>query len=78
MAMHGAKHIIAMTRSGISDERSQATVRDCNALGCEVQEAKADVCNADVDRAFKIAKHPLGGIIQGAVILRVRDASLHH
>lgn len=72
MAAHGAKHIIAMTRSGISDERSQAIVRDCNALGCEVQEAKADVCNSDdVELAFKAAKLPVGGIIQGAVILRV-------
>ncbi|TVY26941.1 Fumagillin dodecapentaenoate synthase [Lachnellula hyalina] len=71
MAAHGAKYIIAMTRSGISDERSQAIVRDCNALGCEVQEAKADVTNTeDVESAFKAATHPVGGIIQGAVILR--------
>lgn len=77
MAAHGAKYIIAMTRSGISDERSQAIVRDCNALGCEIQEAKADVTNAeDVERAFKAAKKPVGGIIQGAVILRVSSLLL--
>jgi len=63
-----------MTRSGISDEMSQAIVRDCNSLGCEVQEAKADVCNPeDVERAFKTALQPVGGIIQGAVVLRVRE-----
>lgn len=74
MAQHGAKHIIAMTRSGISDDISQAIVRDCNSLGCEVQEAKADVCNAeDVERAFKTALQPIGGIVQGAVVLRVRE-----
>ncbi|KUJ19568.1 uncharacterized protein LY89DRAFT_696039 [Mollisia scopiformis] len=70
-AFFGAKHMIAMTRSGIADEMSQAIVRDCAAFGCDVQEAKADVCNAeDVERVFKTAMYPVGGIIQGAVILR--------
>ncbi|TGO18312.1 hypothetical protein BPAE_0387g00010 [Botrytis paeoniae] len=71
LATKGAKHIISMSRSGISDERSQAIVKNCNALGCDVQEARADVSNAeDVERAFKEASLPIGGIIQGAMVLR--------
>ena len=72
MAKHGAKHIISMSRSGCSDERSQALVSACSALGCQVQEVKADVSDAkSVHQAFKNATRPIRGVVQGAMVLRV-------
>lgn len=72
MARNGAKHIISMSRSGCSDEKSQGTVLNCQALGCEIQEAKGDVSSIeDVKNAFKAANKPIGGVIQGAMVLRV-------
>lgn len=73
LAVHGAKYVISMSRSGITDERSQGIVNDCNSFGCEVQEATADVSRAeDVERVFKQAIRPIAGIVQGAMVLRVR------
>ena len=72
MAQNGAKHLISLSRSGCTDERSQTVVMNCKALGCEVYEAKADVSNAEeVQRVFKNARTPIGGVIQGAMVLRV-------
>ena len=72
MARHGARNLISLSRSGCTDERSQAIIMNCNALGCDVQEAQADVSNAEeVGRIFKSAKMPIRGIIQGAMVLRV-------
>lgn len=72
MAQNGAKHLISLSRSGCTDERSQTVVMNCNALGCEVYEARADVSNAEeVRRIFKNARTPIGGVIQGAMVLRV-------
>ena len=64
LAQHGAKCVVIMSRSGCQDEKSQDIVRNCNALGCEVVDAKADVCNLEeVRRAFKQAPLPIGGAI---------------
>ena len=72
LAKLGAKHIVAMSRSGCLDSRSQKIIEDCNSLGCAVQGAKADVSNAsDVRRVFQHTKPHIGGIIQGAMVLRV-------
>jgi NAD(P)-dependent dehydrogenase (short-subunit alcohol dehydrogenase family)/acyl carrier protein len=71
LAQCGAKHIISMSRSGCSDDRSQGVIRNCKSLGCEVYEAKADVSQSDgVLSSFKEAAVPIGGIIQGAMVLR--------
>ena len=71
LARQGAKNIIAMSRSGCSDERSLKVVANCNACGCEVQGAKADVSDmTDVRRVFQNAKFPIAGVIQGAMVLR--------
>ena len=71
LAKHGARNIIAMSRSGCSDERSQKVTMNCNSLGCEVQEAAVDVtCLSDVRKTFRNAKYPVGGVIQGAMVLR--------
>lgn len=72
MAQHGAKRLIAMSRSGCADDRSRSIISQCNALGCQVQEATADVsCEEDVRRVFKQATAPIAGVIQGAMVLRV-------
>lgn len=82
LAYHGARHIIACSRSGISDEASSRIVRNCRALGCEITEARGDVADADfVRRMFKSAHPRIAGVIQGAMVLRVSIprplASLH-
>ena len=73
MAQRGAKHIIAFSRSGIDDDRSQKIVKNCMSFGCTVYGAKGDVSNYDdILRSFKEAAVPVGGVIQGAMLLRVR------
>ncbi len=72
LAKHGAKNIVAMSRSGCSDERSRKVIMNCSALGCEIQEATVDVNSfSDVKMAFQRAKYPVAGVIQGAMVLRV-------
>ena len=79
LAKHGAKNIVAMSRSGISDERSQKVVMNCNALGCQVQEAAVDVTSLKgVRKAFRVSKYPVAGIIQGAMVLRVSNVFYHY
>ncbi|KXX76491.1 Lovastatin diketide synthase LovF [Madurella mycetomatis] len=71
MAYHGARHIIACSRSGIDDEASARVVYNCHALGCEVTEARGDVSDADFVRGvFKSARPRIAGVIQGAMVLR--------
>ena len=44
---------------------------NCNSLGCEVQEAAVDVTSlSDVRKTFQNSKYPVGGVIQGAMVLR--------
>ncbi|WYZ41095.1 hypothetical protein EsH8_IV_001436 [Colletotrichum jinshuiense] len=71
MARHGARHIIAVSRSGIDDAASQKAVKNCLAYGCEVVEAKGDVADIGFLRGvFKSASPKVAGIIQGAMVLR--------
>jgi NAD(P)-dependent dehydrogenase (short-subunit alcohol dehydrogenase family) len=71
LARHGARHIIAMSRSGCIDKQSQKVIANCNAAGCTVQSAIADVSDIrQVEEVFQQSPHPIGGIIQGAMVLR--------
>ncbi|KAK3328393.1 hypothetical protein B0T19DRAFT_357739 [Cercophora scortea] len=72
MARHGARHIIAMSRSGIDDEASARVVRNCASYGCEVTEAKGDVSDANfVKSVFRSARPwKVAGVIQAAMVLR--------
>ncbi|KAM0133546.1 hypothetical protein ACHAO1_006203 [Botrytis cinerea] len=71
MARHGAKHIIACSRSGISDVASQKIVKNCLAYGCEVVDAQGDAASASfMSKVFKETSPRIAGIIQGAMILR--------
>ncbi|TGO53087.1 hypothetical protein BCON_0130g00320 [Botryotinia convoluta] len=71
MARHGAKNIIACSRSGISDVASQKIVKNCLAYGCDVVDAQGDAASVGFMRkVFKEASPRIAGIIQGAMILR--------
>lgn len=71
LAKHGAKHIIISSRSGVNDEASARIIRSCNFLGCAVIEAKGDVGDFQtVSELFRSASPRIGGIVQGAMVLR--------
>ncbi|ROT38157.1 hypothetical protein SODALDRAFT_360496 [Sodiomyces alkalinus F11] len=73
LAKAGARHISVMARSGYGDEKSRGVVKQIKALGAHIDLLTADVTNAeDVERAFQETKVPIGGIIQGAMVLRDR------
>ena len=77
LAANGAKHIIAVSRSGCSDERSQGIIRNCNNLGAQVYDGKADVSHYDdVLQVFQDARFSIRGVIQGAMVLRDRPYEL--
>ena len=72
MAKSGAKNLAVISRSGHADEKSRAIVKQINALGSRIDLLTADVTiKEDVERAFNQTKVPVGGIIQGAMVLRV-------
>ncbi|KAJ6023925.1 Acyl transferase/acyl hydrolase/lysophospholipase [Penicillium herquei] len=73
LAQNGAKHLAVLTRSGHADKQSQRTVRDLHALGCQVDLLRGDVSNlSHVRSAFAATRVPIGGIVQGAMVLRDR------
>jgi len=72
LARHGAKYMVILSRSGYDDALSQSVLVHLKAMGTHVDLIKGDVTNvADVRWAFSCATKPIGGIIQGAMILRV-------
>jgi NADPH:quinone reductase-like Zn-dependent oxidoreductase len=74
----GAKHLAVMSRSGYGDEVSQRIIQDLRALGCVLTLIQGDVSvEDDVRRGIKQISVPVGGVIQGAMVLRVSD-SLYH
>lgn len=76
LARHGARHIITFNRSGSSDSESARVKRDCMAHGCNIQEVKGDVRDMEAVRSLVAsANPPIGGVIQGAMVLRVRQPS---
>ncbi|PWY96147.1 polyketide synthase module [Aspergillus sclerotioniger CBS 115572] len=73
LAWRGVRHIVVMSRSGINDARSQATITQCQSLGCKFYDSQGDVTRIiDVHRAFNKAPVPIGAIIHGAMLLRDR------
>jgi NADPH:quinone reductase-like Zn-dependent oxidoreductase len=76
MARHGARHIIAMSRSGIQDEASARIVTNCAAYGCRITEAKGDAGDLDfVSRVFRSTQpQRIAGLIQGAMVLRASSS----
>ena len=74
MAQHGARRIIVSSRSGINDDASAKTVRDCLSYGCVVIEAKGDVGDFEfVNRVFKSTVPRIAGVVHGPMVLKVGD-----
>lgn len=72
LARRGARHIIAMARSGYADDVSQATILSVRSEGADVQLMVGDVSRLeDVRDVFSKAVRPVAGVIQGAMVLRV-------
>lgn len=79
LARLGAKNLVLLARSGYADEKSRGVLKNIRAEGCEVDLVKGDVSVlADVQRTFKSASAPIGGLFQGAMVLRVRNGSSHN
>jgi NADPH:quinone reductase-like Zn-dependent oxidoreductase len=72
LAQLGARHLVILSRSGYADETSQGILYNLYAQGCVVDLVQGDVSvEDDVRRAVKQASAPVGGVIQGAMVLRV-------
>ncbi|ROW10618.1 hypothetical protein VMCG_01994 [Cytospora schulzeri] len=73
LAKSGAKHLAVISRSGHTDQKSRSIVKQVKALGSSIDLLTADVTSeGDVQRAFNQTAFPIGGIIQGAMVLRDR------
>ncbi|KAK3356488.1 reducing type I polyketide synthase [Lasiosphaeria hispida] len=73
LAKNGAKYISVLSRSGHNDDKSQGVVKNIEALGAHIDLLQGDVANTDdIRRVFKETAVPIGGIIQGAMVLRDR------
>lgn len=71
----GARYLAVMCRSGYDDDRSREVIRNLEALGCSVDALTGDVAVlGDVRRCFAEMTVPVAGIIQGAMVLRVRQS----
>ncbi len=75
MAMHGAGHIVLMSRSGPRDDESKAGVEKIKSFGATVTDARGDVTKLDdvqriVDAIAADGHPPLLGVIHGAMVLR--------
>ena len=76
LALHGATNLAVLSRSGYDDTKSKSIVRQLSALNTQIDLVQGDVINReDVQRVFSKTKKPIGGIIHGAMILRVRFAT---
>ncbi|THC91949.1 hypothetical protein EYZ11_008604 [Aspergillus tanneri] len=73
LAQRGARHLVVLCRSGCEDSRSQKVILNCRSLDCKVHVCRGDVLRTlDVRRAFMRAPVPVGGVVQGAMLLRDR------
>ncbi|RYP67662.1 hypothetical protein DL771_007129 [Monosporascus sp. 5C6A] len=71
LAQEGAKHLVILARGGYDDARSQAVLKNIYAQGAKVDLVRGDVSVLeDVRQTFKCASVPIGGVIQGAMVLR--------
>ena len=71
LARNGARYLVILSRSGYNDARSQGVLKDIYAVGCKVDLVQGDVSSVeDIRRTFKSSSVPIGGIIQGAMVLR--------
>ena len=74
--MNGAKHIVLLSRSGMSHPSAHKLLKEVAALGMEVsvEVVQCDIANAEQVRQlaqslFKMS--PVRGVIHGAMVLKV-------
>lgn len=73
LANNGAKYLATVSRSSYDDETSQRIIHQLKCLGAHIDLLHGDVASIeDVRRAFNNTTVPVGGIIQGAMVLHVR------
>lgn len=71
MARCGARHIIVCSRTDVSTTETDRIVRDCDAYGCSITKSQTDIRNLEaVAHIVDSAAPPIGGVIQGAMVLR--------
>lgn len=64
-----------MSRSGYDDEKSRSVINRIERLGSHVDLLRGDVSNfRDVQEVFSLTKVPIGGIVNGAMVLLVRPS----
>lgn len=67
-----------MSRSGYGDPQSQIVLRQLRDLNCQIDLLRGDVTKLeDVRKIFDKTTHPIAGIIQGAMVLRVSTKLVH-
>ena len=72
MARCGARYLVIMSRSGYADDKSQRILTNLYAMECHLDLIVGDVAEShDVEEAYKQAARPIGGVIQGAMVLQV-------
>lgn len=73
MVEKGARHLVFLSRSGLTSPESQALVRDLQSQdGCSVTVVTGSVANVDnVRRAVAACRKPIGGVMQMTMVLKV-------
>ncbi|KAI0883761.1 reducing type I polyketide synthase [Annulohypoxylon maeteangense] len=73
LAKNGARYLAVLSRRGHDDDKSRKVISDIRALGCHIDLVIGDITSVeDVRKAFQSTRVPIGGIIQGAMVLRDR------
>lgn len=73
LARCGARYLTIMSRSGYEDERSKTILAHLDVLHVQIELVQGDVAESqDVRRMFCSSTRPIAGIIQGAMVIRVR------
>jgi len=77
MANHGARNIVALSRSGVKDQQSWSFIQEMNARGVRVVGKACDVSSIEqvkalVEEVASDGMPPIRGIVQAAMVLRVR------
>jgi hypothetical protein len=81
MVSRGARHFVFLSRSGADKPEAAALVQELGELArtrypdLTVQVVRGDVSlREDVSRAIACAEHPIKGVVQAAMVLKVRNS----
>ena len=72
MVMQGARHLTYLSRSGVTNEETETFISELNSQGVTTVIAKGDVASLkDVEVVVASCSHPVKGVVQGALVLKV-------